>query len=409
VSRVYAASTVHVDDLLRPWLDSLLADASAVAPVDCHTHLGVDDPDGFYSLEPDLLEALDRLDAAAFVFPMHEPAGYREPNRRVRAAAERSSGSLTPFCRLDPADEPVDELRRSLEAGACGLKLHPRAERFRLDDTRLEAAFEEAAQRRVPVLVHAGRGIPALGRDALALTERFPAMPLILAHAGVSDLSWIWRHAPDHPNLLFDTAWWTPADLIALFALVPPGQVLFGSDAPYGTPLQSAIGALRSAHQVGLRSRQIDSVMGGQARRLLAGQPPLDMGPAPGSERLSRDVILERVHAVLIAGVRRTLHGEDAAQERALATLACQVEAGAPQEEVCGSILALLALVEGELEGRRGAEAQHPSALALVTAATIALTPDVPVPDRSAETPVAATLPRSDESDGALPSRPPTG
>lgn len=34
------------------------------------------------------------------------------------------------------------------------------------------------------------------------------------------------------PNLLFDTAWWNPADLLALFAQVPPGQILFGGGNP---------------------------------------------------------------------------------------------------------------------------------------------------------------------------------
>ena len=63
-----------------------------------------------------------------------------------------------------------------------------------------------------------------------------PGMRLILAHAGICDLAWIWRAAPDHPNLFFDTSWWSPSDLLALFALVAPGQILMASDAPYGSP-----------------------------------------------------------------------------------------------------------------------------------------------------------------------------
>jgi predicted TIM-barrel fold metal-dependent hydrolase len=57
--------------------------------------------------------------------------------------------------------------------------------------------------------------------------------PIILAHAGISDLSWLSRVVPDQPNLFFDTAWIVPADLLALFALVPLGRILYGSDAPY--------------------------------------------------------------------------------------------------------------------------------------------------------------------------------
>ena len=66
-------------------------------------------------------------------------------------------------------------------------------------------------------LVHypAGDG-PALGRDALEICSRHEGLRLILAHAGISDLAWIWREAPDHPNLFFDTSWWSPADVQAL-------------------------------------------------------------------------------------------------------------------------------------------------------------------------------------------------
>src|SRR5438128_2329287 len=96
---------------------------------------------------------------------------------------------------------------RALARGARGIKLHPRAEQFRLADKRLDGVYALANERGLPVITHAGRGIPALGRDALEITGRYPGLKLILAHSGVSDLSWIWRHAADHPNLFFDTAW----------------------------------------------------------------------------------------------------------------------------------------------------------------------------------------------------------
>ena len=54
------------------------------------------------------------------------------------------------------------------------------------------------------------------------LARRYPDVRLILAHAGISDLAWIWREAAETPNLLFDTAWWTvtfPGLAITLFVL----------------------------------------------------------------------------------------------------------------------------------------------------------------------------------------------
>ena len=150
------------------------------------------------------------------------------PRPRTRAAGSCRSAAL------DPNADAVAEAERCLARGARGIKLHPRAERFTLDHPEVERLFALAAERRLPILVHAGRGIPALGRHAYELTGRYPDARLILAHAGVSDLAWLWRHADERPNLLYDTSWWTVADFLALFSLVPPGRILIASDAPYG-------------------------------------------------------------------------------------------------------------------------------------------------------------------------------
>ena len=45
---------------------------------------------------------------------------------------------------------------------------------------------------------------------------------------------------PEHPNVFIDTAWWNPADHIALFSLVAPSQIVWASDSPYGLPVLAA-------------------------------------------------------------------------------------------------------------------------------------------------------------------------
>ncbi|GAC1318132.1 MAG: hypothetical protein NVSMB25_07110 [Thermoleophilaceae bacterium] len=375
---------MYADDLLKPWRDCLLEVVPAMALFDVHTHTGSNDPDGFRSDADELVATLAEIDARAVVFTMHEPAGYRVANDRILAEAEASGGRLVPFCRLDPHDGAREEAERCLDAGARGIKLHPRAERFRLDEPETEPIFALANERRVPVLVHAGRGIPALGRDALALGERYPAVTVILAHAGVCDLSWLWREVREQPNIFFDTAWWNAVDMLALFALVPPGQILFGSDAPYGTPLHSSLLAMRCALQAGVRADQLPTIMGGQVERLLDGRSPEDLGQAPGTANLGRDILLERVHSYLTTAIGRMLLREAGDEYLALARLACEVGADSPQAPVCRSVLALLDRFEHYVAAHPdpGAEPSQrfPGLHLVVIAAIVAMTPDVVLP-----------------------------
>jgi uncharacterized protein len=380
---------VYADDLLRPWRDAVLASLPPIASFDAHTHTGSNDPDGFRCSPEELLEGLGLIGARAAVFTMHEPDGYPRANDRILEEARASGGVLVPFCRLDPrvgGAEAAREAERCLDAGARGIKLHPRAEQFRLEEPETEPLFAVANERGVPVLVHAGRGIPALGADALDLAGKYPNARIILAHAAVCDLAWIWRHAADHPNLFFDTAWWSAQDLLTLFSLVPTGQILWGSDAPYGTPLQSQIMAFRCALQSGVSPEALVSVGGAQMERLVTGADPLDLGPAPGVGGLTRDVLLWRVCSYLQTAAARMMLRDQPDEYLALARLACDVGEDAAQAPICRSVLALLDRFEQyvadrppEMELTRPGS-RFPGLHLVVTASIVALTPDVPLP-----------------------------
>src|SRR5215208_8359280 len=118
---------------MLPWLERLREDVPGLEPLDAHTHIGSNDPDGYKCSREQLTDALERIDARAVVFPMHEPDGYPPANDMVLAEAAAAGGRLFPLCRLDPQDAPLAEARRCLDAGARGIKLHPRAESFNLD------------------------------------------------------------------------------------------------------------------------------------------------------------------------------------------------------------------------------------------------------------------------------------
>ena len=370
--------------LVTQWLDPLLAELPGLSFFDAHTHIGSNDPDGARCTAEELLALLATVDARAVVFPMREPDGYPEANDRVVSEAAVSEGRLVPFCRLDPHEDPVGEASRCVERGARGIKLHPREEAFALDAAPVRQIFTFAHERRLPVLIHAGRGIPALGRHSLDLAAEFPDSRVILAHAVVSDVSWIWGHLADHPNVFIDTSWWNPVDLVTLFAYVPPGRILFASDAPYGMPVMNAILTLRCALQVGLSAEQVTTVMGDQLDRLLAGKKPIDTGPAPGPPDIATDLILDRVFAYLIVGLGRLIAGAPADEMVALARLGCTVDDQAPQAPVCRALAALIDLGEQMASASADLTTPSPQRLAalgpLLLAATLAATPRVPLP-----------------------------
>jgi len=361
----------------RRWLAALRREAGPFALFDTHTHFGRNDPDGYRQEPAELLAALEAADARAVTFPMHEPDGYRVANDEALAAAAGSDGRLIPFCRVDPHNGAVAEATRCLDAGARGIKLHPRAEQFAMHEPAVRDLVALADERRVPVLIHAGRGIPALGSDTVELAERYRGAHLILAHAAVSDIAWLWRLMPDHPNLFIDTSWWNPADFMLLFGFVPPGQILWASDSPYGQPTFSAASQLRFAIAAGLDPEAVAGIAGGQIARLLTGEEPLDLGPPPGAGE-PLDPALERVVSHLTTGVGRAFAEGEMTEAIALARLALDFEGEHPA--ACEAISHLLDRAD-EHDGPPPPGRRFPRSLHFVILAlTVARTPDVALP-----------------------------
>jgi predicted TIM-barrel fold metal-dependent hydrolase len=373
---------MYDDQLLLPWFEHARAAVPEASLFDVHTHVGANDPDGFRLSVQELLAELETAGSRAVIIPMQEPTGYAAANDHVVAAAAESGGKLVAFCRVNPSVEPIAEARRSVDAGARGIKLHPRAEQFQLSDQGVEDIFAFAHERRLPVLIHAGRGIPALAHDALRLADRYPDARIILGHSAICDLAWVWRELPRHRNVFVDTSWWEPSDLMTAFALVPPGNLLYASDLPYMTPFSTGTAAIRCGLQVGLSPTQLTGVFGGQAERLMAGEEPLDLGPAPGDPGLSQSLLLRRVGSWLGIAIGRMLLGDSGYEPLSLARLACDVGDDRIREiEVYRSIIEILDLQERFVRENPGdGPPLYPGIRSIMLAAAIALTPDVGLP-----------------------------
>jgi predicted TIM-barrel fold metal-dependent hydrolase len=361
---------------VRPVNDSLYAEAVApfLAEVehlrpagaevfDAHTHLGLDE-DGRSLTLAQLLSLLDAAGARrACVFPLHDPErqpAYRVPNDRVLTWARASNERLIPFCRLDPAEDPRAESERCLQAGARGIKLHPRAQDFVFDGKEMEEVFGVAESANVPILIHTGRGLPPLADGLVDLALRHPDVVLILAHGAICDQGILTSRLADHPGVLYDISCFFPLDVVELFARVPVERIVFASDPPYGRPATTLYLALRVAQQAGLDEPATRAMLGGTMSALFdGGELPSVTAPRRGP-RITLSGRLARVYGYASL-IGPALFGGAVDQARAMldmAVAACRdPDPGSAAEalQTIGSALSAADVLLQEEDGPRAA------------------------------------------------------
>jgi len=290
-------------ELVERWkgeLQALLPERTEI--FDAHLHLG-HDIDGMVGDYDQLEQIMAEYGIArAFVFCLDEPdrhPAFRAANDRTLAFAERANGRLIPFVRLDLNESPLEEARRCLDAGARGIKLHPRAQKFTATDERLGPVFELAAERRVPILMHAGRGLPPIASGLRTLVERYPEAPLILAHAGIADLEALASCMRGRRGVFFDTSTWSPIDLLDFYRQVPPEQVLYASDYPYGQQPSSLLIAVKTARRAGYSAEQLRAMLAGNGNALADGTELPEPTEPVGRDTIALPLQLARIHQYL--------------------------------------------------------------------------------------------------------------
>ena len=330
--------------------------------IDAHTHLGLDE-DGRSLTLAQLLEQLDAAKARrACVFPLHDPErrpSYSLPNDRVLEWAGESEGRLVPFCRLDPSEDPVPEAERCLSRGAKGIKLHPRAQAFQFDGHEMEGIFAIAEEARVPILIHAGRGLPPLADGLAELALRHPGATLILAHGAICDQGILTTRLAEHPAVLYDISCFFPLDVIELFARAPAERIVFASDPPYGMPATTLYLALRVAHQAGLDEQATRAMLGGTMAALLDGDglPPISAPRRGASITLSGRLARVYNYASLVGPALFTGAPEQAHAMLEMAVAACRDPEPGEDGEALETIGAALAAADELVEQEGGVRA----------------------------------------------------
>ncbi len=179
-------------------------------------------------------------------------------NDYVANAVRKYPESFIGFAGVDPwkGVVAVAELERAVKVlGLRGLKCHPIAQAFYLNDRRFYPLWETCASLKIPLLIHTGTtgvgaGVP--GGNGLKLkysrpipyiddvAADFPQLTIIGAHP-----SWPWQEemlalAVHKTNVYIDLSGWSPKyfppSLIRYANTLLQDRILFGSDYPFLTP-----------------------------------------------------------------------------------------------------------------------------------------------------------------------------
>lgn len=209
------------------------------------------------------------------------------PNEFVAEACAAHPARLIGFASVDPYGGAAaqGELRVAVEKmGLRGLKIHPRRQNVGLDKVELLVPLVAcAAELRIPVLIDA---FPC-GQDWFrirelelisVLAERNPDARIILAHAGGHRVFDAMLVAKAHANVWVDISF-TPTyyqntsveqDLVQVMGKLGSKRLIYGSDHPEVSMLQSCERALKLLRQTGFDEDGIADVMGGNMRLLLS-------------------------------------------------------------------------------------------------------------------------------------------
>jgi predicted TIM-barrel fold metal-dependent hydrolase len=268
--------------------------------VDSHVHLTRSWPDlAHNSYDPSvdfsvqgLLRELDPhgIDHALVLATFQVPT-VSEQLTELEALGRESGGRLRPVVTVDPTRGP-EEMASAIEAWSrvpnlAGIKLYPGYLPFYAHDSRLEAVYEYAARRRVPVLLHQGdtmdpNGLVKFSRpvelDEVAVRHR--DVSFVLCHLGNP---WVEEAAEvvyKNPNVYTDTSGLLASPRVryfpkmlerarrrvynAIVTIGSPDRILYGSD----WPLESVATAVELIDGLDLPPEDREAILGGNARRL---------------------------------------------------------------------------------------------------------------------------------------------
>lgn len=241
--------------------------------IDCHTHVCETEHVSAQFLEDarrtwgqdlrfppsldDHLEATSVARRAVVLGFRARASGFVVPNDYVAAYVGRHSDRFVGFAGIDLAEEgAVEEVERcAQDLGLRGLKIGPIYQGIHPLDERALPVYERAQSLGLPIVWHQGttfvRHAPLWAAQPTAIDEvasRYPDLRIVIAHLGhpwVVDTIVVVRK---HPNVYADVSALHPRPWQLYNALRTAVEyriwpkLLFGSDFPFFTPLETSAG-----------------------------------------------------------------------------------------------------------------------------------------------------------------------
>jgi predicted TIM-barrel fold metal-dependent hydrolase len=235
--------------------------------VDSHVHLGEDKDKQKLSAKK-LIKIMDRSGINKCIpFPLNNPdfsKTFSKPNDIILKGYKKYPERIIPFFRLNPNfDEWKEELKKRVEQGFKGIKLHPRSQTFRINSGKVRDILDKAEKHELLVLFHTGFGVKYLADDIKNILKRYPKVNFILGHSAFPDIRAVIKKVGERNNVLFETSSVRIFDLFDLLRKVSNKKIIFGSDAPYydqNLALEMLVDTALTLHKT---THQIKDMLGG--------------------------------------------------------------------------------------------------------------------------------------------------
>jgi len=188
------------------------------------------------------------------VLPIEYNDGIERSSRLIEGC--RDVPEVIPFCSVHPRDpEKIQKMHKYMQMGAKGLKLHPNFQHIRPDSPENFDLYEEYAIYQLPLIMHSGltgregyfrsaRKLSSLG-FLEAVPRNFPNIPVVLAHAGISQYEQGIVLAQKYKNVYLELSGQPAQHIRKILDIVGSDRLLFGTDWPFWNQAL----ALQAVHQ----------------------------------------------------------------------------------------------------------------------------------------------------------------